>query len=175
MIIIFCCALLVLAEIIVLMIMNKRNRRMHERIRAASNIARDKKLEKMLTNPFDPAAQKDNGADCRSFICLTQTNSKTRHEYVYSLFDTITIGRSRNGNMLVLGDGLVSENHCAIYVYQNNVYVRDLNSANGVLVKAGMFKNYQLSGGNAMPIQDGYGLTIGSIEFRVKLFTIDEY
>lgn len=165
----------VLIEVIVLVIANKKNREMHNYIKAASNIARDMELELMLRNPYAPGTQEQKIPNMRDFICLVQQNTQTKHEYIYSLNDPICVGRARSGNQLILNDSLVSEYHCVIYLEQGNVCLRDMNSANGTVLCTGAFKKLLVANGNSVPLRSGYKLIIGSMVFVVKTITLEEF
>ena len=174
-IVILLCISMVLIEIIVLFIVNKKNREMHTCIKAASNIARDMLLEVMLRNPYSPQAANEREPDLKNFICLEQINSQTKRQYVFSLNDPICIGRAKSKNQLILNDDLVSEYHCVIYLQKDGVYIRDLNSANGTIVSLGGSKRYLVANGESMLLQNGYKLNIGTMIYTIKIFELDEF
>lgn len=174
-IVLLICIAMVAIEMIILFMFNKKNREMHDCIKAASNIARDMLLEMMLRNPYAPQAEHEKSIDLKNYICLMQTNSHTKHKYVYSLNSPVCIGRAKSKNQLILKDDLVSEYHCMIYMQQDGVYLRDLNSANGTIVKTGAAKSYLVSNGNSMLLQNGNKLVIGTMEYVIKLFELEDY
>lgn len=173
-IVLLSCIAIVAIEIVILIIVNKKNREMHDCIRAASNIARDLQLEVMLRNPYAPKQESEGAVDLRNFICLTQIHSQIKHQYVYSLNSPICIGRAKSNNQLILKDDLVSEYHCLIYLQQDGVYLRDLNSANGTVVKAGI-KSFLVANGGSMMLQNDNILIIGTMEYTVKIFELEDF
>jgi pSer/pThr/pTyr-binding forkhead associated (FHA) protein len=174
-VVILLCSSLVLIEIIVLYIINKKNRELHTCIKAASNIARDMQLEVMLRNPYSPQAATQREPDLRNFICLKQINSQTKKQFVFSLNDPICIGRAKNKNQLILNDDLVSEYHCVIYLQKDGIYIRDLNSANGTVVSTRGSKKYMIANGASMLLQNGYKINIGTMKYVIKVFELNEF
>lgn len=57
-------------------------------------------------------------------------NEKLAVGTVFPIRDHLTIGR-KNGNMLKLSDIYVSGNHAVLFLYEGNLYLRDLGSKNG--------------------------------------------
>lgn len=172
--IIMICLGIVLLEIAVLMRSNKKNKEMYNYIRAAANIARNMQLEQMLRNPYDSSTQNEPAHDMIHFICLTQMNSQVKHEYVYSLNEVIRIGRAKSGNQLIVNDGYVSEFHCVIYTDNGAVFIRDNNSANGVVVRTGFSKKILVNNGGSLQLQDSNILNLGSTMFKVRFITLPE-
>ena len=172
MIIIICGAVLLLAEIMVLMHMNRRNKEMLEYRREGESIYDNKLLELQLRNPYKPDYDKTEKTLSKWFIVLKAINSRQGAKYVYSLDDSITIGRARSGNMLVMNDITVSEQHCVIFLTEGKLILRDQNSANGVVVSNGLFKKYLVADGSSIAITDGCRITIGSMTFKVSLFSL---
>lgn len=174
MIIIMICLGIVLLEIIILMISNKKNKEMYNYIRAATNIARNMQLEQMLKNPYDPVSASEPVPDITNFICLTQVNSQVKHEYVYSLNEPVRIGRAKSGNALILNDRAVSEYHCVIYMENGAVVIRDNNSANGTVIQVSTFKKFLISEGQSVVISDGNRLIFGSMIFKIKFIRLTD-
>ena len=174
MIIIIACLGIVLLEIVVLMISNKKNKEMYKYIRAATSIARDMQLEQMLKNPYDPAVQNEPELDLINYICLTQINSQIKHEYVYSLNEPVRIGRAKNGNSLILSDPVVSEYHCMIYMENGAMVFRDNNSANGTVLQIGHFKKYLINEGGTAALSDENKLIFGSMIFKVRFIRLTD-
>ncbi len=80
----------------------------------------------------------------------------------------ITIGRGE-GNTIVLGDPGVSLNHAKILMRQNNVYVRDLESTNGVFVNG-----LKISTKRGQIVYPGDEIKIGTCLFVLELHGEDE-
>ena len=175
MMIVIICLAVVLLEIIFLMISNKKNREQINYMKAAANIARDMELDYLLRNPYALDAAGSVMPDIHNFICLSQKNAQTKQEYVFGLNNVINIGRARNNNQLIVNDNMVSEYHCAIYRDQGTVFIRDLNSANGLILKTGKMKKYLISDGNSAVLSDGNTIVIGTMEFLVRFIYLENH
>jgi len=68
----------------------------------------------------------------RKCLLLLQINGINQgQQYLIDIRDEIIIGRSPHADVTVLGDSLISSQHCIIIRRENGLYVRDLNSTNG--------------------------------------------
>lgn len=78
---------------------------------------------------------KNNNSGIRYGIEVIQTgvNSTLEQGAVVPIRGIITLGRKAE-NIIVLTEPFVSGNHARIYAKNNNLYVEDLNSTNGVYV-----------------------------------------
>lgn len=78
---------------------------------------------------------KNNNSGIRYGIEVIQTgvNSTLEQGVVVPIRGIITLGRKVE-NTIVLTEPFVSGNHARIYAKNNNLYVEDLNSTNGVYV-----------------------------------------
>lgn len=78
---------------------------------------------------------KNNNSGIRYGIEVIQTgvNSTLEQGAVVPIRGIITLGRKAE-NTIVLTEPFVSGNHSRIYAKNNNLYVEDLNSTNGVYV-----------------------------------------
>lgn len=78
---------------------------------------------------------KNNNSGIRYGIEVIQTgvNSTLEQGAVVPIRGIITLGRKAE-NTIVLTEPFVSSNHARIYAKNNNLYVEDLNSTNGVYV-----------------------------------------
>ena len=78
---------------------------------------------------------RNNSSGIRYGIEVIQTgvNSTLEQESVVPIRGIITLGRKPE-NTIVLTEPFVSGNHAKIYAKNNNLYVEDLNSTNGVYV-----------------------------------------
>lgn len=78
---------------------------------------------------------KNNNSGIRYGIEVIQTgvNSTLEQGAVVPIRGIITLGRKAE-NTIVLTEPFVSGNHARIYAKNNNLYVEDLNSTNGVYI-----------------------------------------
>lgn len=62
------------------------------------------------------------------------TDVETNADYSAILKDKVAIGRKKGENDIVINDSTVSGKHCLIILYDDEVFIKDLDSANGTRV-----------------------------------------
>ena len=87
------------------------------------------------------------------------SNAEMEKGSVFIVRREITIGR-REDNMVVLSEPFVSGHHCRMYIKNNNLFVEDLNSTNGVYVNDEKITD-------AVKLVSNDEIKIGSTIFRV--------
>ena len=92
-------------------------------------------LKKMYKDVKTGGKARNNSSGIRYGIEVIQTgvNSTLEQGSVVPIRGIITLGRKPE-NTIVLTEPFVSGNHAKIYAKNNNLYVEDLNSTNGVYV-----------------------------------------
>ena len=81
--------------------------------------------------------------------------------YEFALERT-TVGRGSQ-NTLTIHDPSVSNNHCEVFVYNEDVIVRDLGSSNGTFVNGERLHNQQ------RPLKAGQTVKFGAVAARLEL------
>ena len=89
----------------------------------------------------------------------------------FPVAETITIGRSESCD-LTLNDGKVSRQHARIERRQENLWIVDLNSSNGVFVNDEQITTVQLNSGDHLRIGDCVITIIGPTSSQVEAATI---
>lgn len=136
---------------------------------AAQRIIQEQCLNYSIKNPMNskigqPQTQK-------IMLCLKAEKAKNKG-FVFDPEDKVYIGRTNNDNSICLQDVTVSGKHCCLYLYGNEVWLQDLNSANGTFVKRGLEKPYFLQG-SQMQIASGDKICVGKTVFKAELFFCD--
>lgn len=91
-------------------------------------------------------------------------------EYIFDLAEGVWIGRGKEGNQLVIYDLNVSRNHCRLTEQNDCLYLEDLESANGTLVKKnGRWKRVW----GKEQIREGCEFSVGPVIFKVKTISVD--
>lgn len=90
--------------------------------------------------------------------------------YVFDPLKPIRIGRSPENSDICIREETVSSQHCMLYLYQGEVYLKDLNSRNGTWLKQGLRK--QLVQG-VWPVFSGDKIMVGNLAIQVIIFTFD--
>ena len=137
---------------------------------AARNIFREDRLNDNLKRVPD----RSNGYDAylpRPMIYL-KFRTKRKGKYVFDPGKIINIGRDSASNQICIDDASVSFNHCRIFSSGNDVWIEDMNSSNGTVVRRGK-DAYKLTGGQSMMITTMDIITIGTTEIAVTVFLFD--
>lgn len=74
------------------------------------------------------------------------------------------IGRSRNCEICINRDSLLSLEHCKLYSKKNNFYIKDLNSLNSTWIRLSPEGEFS----EAYPLKYGDQLKVGTIVFQVS-------
>ena len=157
--------LAVLVILLIIMIINRRRekRRAEERDAAAILIK-----QQQLVNAIDMKSAQNAGGN-RLILILTWKDDKKR-EFVFDPASGVKIGRAIEKNQICVPIGTVSGEHCMIFSNGDNLYVKDLNSANGTYIKRG-FKVYKVN--DCVSCYDNDTIVVGNIGFKVRSFYMD--
>lgn len=78
---------------------------------------------------------------------------------VYPVHSTISIGRNED-NSVIIDDPYISNHHASIYVRDEKLYIRDMNSTNGTFKNGKKVRNEE-------ELADGDVLRMGRLVFKV--------
>ncbi len=165
-------ALVIAVAVTVLVVINRRNQEIRRYTNAAQHIYRDKLLKNTLRNPYTASLEKRTGID-ELFVYLKQLHAPVKSEHVFCAGDAVNIGRGRIGNQLILSDPAVSEYHCMIFACESGVYIRDLNSGNGTVLKRGFRKKSWAVDDTGLLLEDNDIISVGNTEFKIKIFYVN--
>lgn len=87
--------------------------------------------------------------------------------FVFDPEKGISIGRSKEGNNLCVRDAGVSGHHCRIYMYSGALFLEDMRSANGTIIKRGLSKIQVIQ---ACCVFSGDKIFIGDQVFKLTVF-----
>lgn len=102
------------------------------------------------------------------FLCVDFMDTKPHMLHLFSLDDCITIGRSQS-NMICIRDSKASRMHCKISLIQGKLYLQDLGSANGLVIKRGIFQKIPVGPQGIIELYQDDILSIGC--YRLKINT----
>jgi len=105
----------------------------------------------------------------QKMIYLKICSKKQKQRYVFNPAHEIIIGRAKQNSTIWLPSREVSMSHCRILLFDRQVYLQDLNSSNGTLVKKG-WKTYLIESGQSILLETGNKIKIGETIFRVTVF-----
>ena len=140
---------------------------------AARNILKDDFLRKTLENPVKSGGDSGGAGDQKLMVYLKTIGIKPPKRYVFNPEREIPFGRQRDESGVFLNEATVSQKHCRIFLYGENVWLEDLGSSNGTGLKRGLFGNFWLTSGQQAPLRSGDVLIIGSTKLKITLFVFD--
>lgn len=140
---------------------------------AAGNILREDFLNYSLQNPMNADKCFSEPMGRKTMLYLKSKSSGKNIRFVFDPEKKILIGRDKYKSNIYINDVFVSQNHCCIYSKNGNIYLKDLNSANGTIVKRALFKRYRIFDGCKIKLKSKDRIIIGANEFKVTLFYFD--
>lgn len=140
---------------------------------AAGNIIREDFLNYSLQNPanYDGGCGMPSGQ--RTMLYIKSKTSGKKSQFVFDPEKRILIGRDRFNSNIYINEAFVSQHHCSIFFRNNQVFLQDMNSANGTYVKRGLFKKYFIVNGQYIQLRSKDRIIIGSNKFKIILFFYD--
>ncbi|WP_455718436.1 FHA domain-containing protein [Anaerosporobacter sp.] len=155
--------------------LNRRiNKQRKKKNQAAFDILKEDALCNALTNPVLTGKIEDRyQLEDKVMLQLITKQAKKKVNYIFNPEKVITFGRNPKTSDVCLRDPIVSGTHCTIFKSQNEVWIKDMGSSNGTIVKR---KGNRCVLGNeeAIELKNKDIFQIGEISFRVKLFFINK-
>lgn len=109
---------------------------------------------------------------CRILLYL-RVHTKPVKKYVLDPRKGILFGRDIRSCDVLLNEAVISEHQCCIREYQGALWLTDLNSANGTVIRKGAFRTLTLRGGQSVRLKSGDRLLLGRVRFDLILFRFD--
>lgn len=103
------------------------------------------------------------------FLYVDFMDTKPHMMHLFSLDDCVTIGRSQS-NVICIRDPRLSRMHCKISLIQGRVYLQDLGSANGTVIKRGMFQKIPVNSQGIIELYQGDILSMGSYSLKINTY-----
>ncbi|WP_167955910.1 FHA domain-containing protein [Anaerosporobacter faecicola] len=161
------------------MLRHRRRKQIQKRNQAAFDIIKEEALCNALVNPVLDEKQEDQVQDKRyhledrQMLQLVTIQAKKKVNYIFSLEKIITFGRNPKTSDVCLKDPMVSGIHCTIFKNQQTVWIKDMGSSNGTIIKRK--GNYCVLGNEeAIELKNKDLLQIGEVTFRIELFFINK-
>lgn len=152
--------------------MNSRKNERDKYYKAAGNIIREDYLNYCLVNTVgNEKVAPPNGQ--KIMIYIKSGSGRTKNQFVFDPEKRVNIGRDPESNNIFINEAAVSMHHCSIVSEGAEVYIYDLNSTNGTVLKRGLFRNINLSGGAGTELRTGDRVCVGSNIFKITLFYYD--
>lgn len=170
-IIIISSIILIFSVILVIISNSKKAERMKYHI-AAGNILREEYLNYSLCNNTSTNDDK-KFQGIKLMLGIKTKCGKKKHQFVFNPENKVFIGRDKHNNNIYINDTSVSKKHCCIYCKNNQVYLEDLNSANGTIIERSLFKKYIVHSNHKIILKSNDRIVIGANSFTVVLFYYD--
>lgn len=151
-----------------------RYRRHEEQLRyysAARALIQSEILDHEIRNetagnsPAEPTARRQ--------LLYLRAHTQPMKKYVLDPRRGILFGRDAQSCDVLLHEAVISEQQCRISEQRGAVWLTDLGSANGTVVRKGLFRTLRLRGGQSVRLESGDRLLLGSIRFDLILFFFD--
>lgn len=147
------------------------SRRQAERARycsAAWTLLQNEILDHEIRN-HDGNIQNPAQEGTRTMLYL-RVRGKPPQKYVLDPRDGILFGRDSHSCDVLLHEAVISEQQCRIWEQKDCIWLTDLGSANGTVLRRGLFHRYTLRGGQSIRLQSGDRLQLGQASFDLILF-----
>lgn len=109
----------------------------------------------------------------RRLLLYLRVHTRPVKKYVLDPRRGILFGRDAQSCDVLLSEGVISEQQCRIVEHRGAIWLTDLGSANGTLVRKGVFRTLRLRGGQSVRLDSGDRLILGSVRFDLILFPFD--
>ncbi len=160
------------ASVVIPLMLRKKRKENNMCNTAANSLIREQFLKYSLQNPNSNIKQ--HRPDHKKLMLYIKTKgSGKKQRYVFDPEEGVYIGRCSEKSNIYINDAMVSQEHCGIFLNNDNVYINDFNSSNGTIVRRGPFRKYNISGGRRLVLKSGDEIEAGSARLKVILFYFD--
>ncbi|MDO5456546.1 MAG: FHA domain-containing protein [Eubacteriales bacterium] len=155
----------VLALFLFVFISSRRKEKEKEKeFKAAAMLLKEQQLQDLID-----LSKKSKDIRNRLILVVSWKEEKGR-KFVFDPMLGVRIGRDREENQICVPLETVSQKHCIIFSSNNEIYVQDLNSANGTYLKRG-FKTFRVK--NYEVCRENDQVIVGGVPFKVRSFWVD--
>lgn len=103
-----------------------------------------------------------------AFLYVEFINTKPTITYLFALDEWITIGRSKE-NKICVHNEMFSRLHCKIGYIDNKLFLVDLGSAYGVILRRGLFQKIMVGRGGQEVLETGDRIIIGQYKMKIRI------
>lgn len=160
------------AAVVGLMVMRYRRREERQRYYSAARaLVQDEILNHEIRSQVTGISAAELTA--RRFLLYLRVHTKPMKKYVLDPRRGILFGRDVRSCDVLLSEAVISEHQCKISEYKGAVWLTDLGSANGTILRKGLFSTLRLRGGQSVRVESGDQLILGSVRFDLIIFPFD--
>lgn len=165
------CAAAVAAVVCLTLVGYRRQEERQRYYSAARALVQSEILDQEIRNSISGSAVGEPTA--RRLLLYLRVHTRPVKKYVLDPRRGILFGRDTQSCDVLLSEGVISEQQCRIVEHRGAIWLTDLGSANGTLVRQGIFRTLRLRGGQSVRLKSGDRLILGSIRFDLILFPFD--
>ena len=160
------------AAVVCLMLLGFRHQEERQRYYSAARaLIQSEILDKEIRNGSGGPEAGDPTA--RRLLLYLRVHTRPMKKYVLDPRRGILFGRDAQSCDVLLSEVVISEQQCRIVEHRGAIWLTDLGSANGTLVRKGLFRTLRLRGGQSVRLDSGDRLILGSVRFDLILFPFD--
>lgn len=100
-------------------------------------------------------------------IQLVEKSELSERRYMLDLDNEIEIGSQRDQNSITVCEPSVARKHCCIFVHQEKVFIKNLDSENKTIITRK--KSQTALGENAVEILSGDSIQLGNVQFGITI------
>ncbi len=145
-----------------------RKKEVEKYYHAAKRMIQEEYLNYCISNPANRSLTPVKLS--RTMICIKPMR-KNEEGYVFDPERSVLIGRDKERCDICLQDVTVSGQHCELFLYEGEIYLQDLNSQNGTVVKRRIFSHTLYGEQELLRNRDRF--KVGSTWFMIMIFYYD--
>lgn len=143
----------------------KKNR-LEKRQDAAYELLKEEALDYVLKNGSDSAFRMDKK------IMMHVKSKEISVDTVFDPQEKVVLGRSKDST-IAINSPVISSHHCQLELADGKVFLKDLGSSNGTVLKHGL-KKIHMDSGSSVEVISGDKIIIGGICFEIELFYLQK-
>lgn len=127
--------------------------------------------ERVLVNTLKERINSEQASQAemrKIFLYVEFPDTRPLVMHLFSLDDCVTIGRSSE-NLICIRDQMISRMHCKIYEANGYPAIQDMGTANGVMIRRGLFRKIKLKRGQQIYLRSGDRLQMGDYKMKIQI------
>lgn len=124
--------------------------------------------ESCLNNAIRNQSEKQQNQ--QKYMLYLKWKDHEKQGYVFDPEKPVWIGRNPEVNDICIRENAVSSQHCVLFLHDERIFVKDLNSRNGTWIKRGLSMQ-QITG--TTTVFSGDRILVGNLKIEVTVFVFD--
>ncbi len=166
-------AVLLVALLIVVCVRRYRDKKeMEKYYEAARQMVKEESLNYSLKNPYLKSCAITARSPQKIMLYVKFIKSNEKGGVIFDPEKVVIFGRQKEQVSVCINEAVVSSKHCQVYLSGGEIWLEDMNSANGTCLIRKR-KEYRLSPGYPIMLADKDVLHVGSRYFQIQMFYYD--